>query len=59
MNKGDRTRACYLHACLRYVQRDIMTNNTPFLPSVRGLKEELEAEPSSGKMKMKEMDNHC
>ena len=28
MDKDDRIRACYLHACLRYVQRDFMTNNT-------------------------------
>jgi len=28
MDKDDRTRACYLHACLRYVQRDFMTNTT-------------------------------
>jgi predicted HTH transcriptional regulator len=28
MAKEDRTRACYLHACLRYVQRDFMTNTT-------------------------------
>jgi predicted HTH transcriptional regulator len=28
MDKSDRTRACYLHACLRYVQRDFMTNST-------------------------------
>ena len=28
MSKEDRTRACYLHACLRYVQRDFMTNTT-------------------------------
>lgn len=28
MDKGDRVRACYLHACLRYVQRDFMTNTT-------------------------------
>lgn len=26
MDKGDRIRACYLHACLRYVQRDFLTN---------------------------------
>ncbi len=26
MDKGDRVRACYLHACLRYVQRDFLTN---------------------------------
>jgi len=26
MNSEDRTRACYLHACLRHVQRDPMTN---------------------------------
>lgn len=28
MDKGDRIRACYLHACLRYVQRDYMSNTT-------------------------------
>jgi predicted HTH transcriptional regulator len=28
MDKADRIRACYLHACLRYVQRDDMTNTT-------------------------------
>ncbi len=28
MDKFDRIRACYLHACLRYVQRDAMTNTT-------------------------------
>ncbi len=28
MDKDDRVRACYLHACLRYVQRDPMTNST-------------------------------
>jgi len=28
MDKADRIRACYLHACLRYVQRDHMTNTT-------------------------------
>lgn len=28
MDKGDRIRACYLHACLKYVQRDRMTNTT-------------------------------
>lgn len=28
MDKADRVRACYLHACLRYVQRDRMTNTT-------------------------------
>lgn len=28
MDKTDRIRACYLHACLRYVQRDNMTNTT-------------------------------
>lgn len=26
MDKADRIRACYLHACLKYVQRDFMTN---------------------------------
>jgi predicted HTH transcriptional regulator len=28
MDKEERIRACYLHACLRYVQRDFMTNTT-------------------------------
>lgn len=28
MDKADRMRACYLHACLRYAQRDYMTNST-------------------------------
>lgn len=28
MDRTDRIRACYLHACLRYVQRDYMTNTT-------------------------------
>jgi predicted HTH transcriptional regulator len=28
MDKEDRIRACYLHACLRYVNRDFMTNAT-------------------------------
>ena len=28
MDRTDRTRACYLHACLRYVERDPMTNAT-------------------------------
>lgn len=28
MDKTDRIRACYLHACLRYVQRDYMSNTT-------------------------------
>lgn len=28
MVKDDRIRACYLHACLKYVQRDFMTNTT-------------------------------
>lgn len=28
MDKADRVRACYLHACLRYVNRDFMTNTT-------------------------------
>ena len=28
MDKADRIRACYLHACLRYVQRDFMTNTS-------------------------------
>lgn len=28
MEKDDRIRACYLHACLRYVQRDQMTNTS-------------------------------
>lgn len=28
MDKEDRVRACYLHACLRYVENDFMTNTT-------------------------------
>ena len=28
MNRADRTRACYLHACLRYVERNPMTNSS-------------------------------
>ncbi|WP_240746144.1 hypothetical protein [Cupriavidus oxalaticus] len=28
MDKIERVRACYLHACLRYVQREYMTNAT-------------------------------
>lgn len=28
MDRADRSRACYLHACLRYVERDLMTNST-------------------------------
>lgn len=28
MDKADRIRACYLHACLRYVQHDFMTNSS-------------------------------
>lgn len=28
MDKADRIRACYLHACLRHVNRDFMTNTT-------------------------------
>lgn len=28
MDKNDRIRACYLHACLRYVERNYMTNTT-------------------------------
>ncbi len=28
MDTADRTRACYLHTCLRYVQRQRMTNST-------------------------------
>src|SRR5437879_3427524 len=28
MEKADRIRACYLHTCLKYVQRDTMTNST-------------------------------
>ncbi|MDT8443602.1 MAG: hypothetical protein RQ722_04880 [Desulfuromonadales bacterium] len=28
MDKEDRIRVCYLHACLKYVQRDFMTNTT-------------------------------
>ncbi|MES9857407.1 MAG: ATP-binding protein [Sedimenticola sp.] len=28
MDKADRVRACYLHACLKYVQRDHLTNSS-------------------------------
>ena len=28
MDKADRVRACYLHACLKYVNREYMTNST-------------------------------
>ena len=28
MDRADRTRACYLHACLRYVERNPMTNSS-------------------------------
>lgn len=28
MDKADKIRACYLHACLRYVQRDFMSNTS-------------------------------
>lgn len=28
MDKKDRVRACYLHACLKYVERNFMTNST-------------------------------
>lgn len=28
MDKADRVRACYLHACLKYVQRDYLTNTS-------------------------------
>ncbi len=28
MGKEDRIRACYLHACLKYVQRDFLTNSS-------------------------------
>lgn len=28
MDRADRVRACYLHACLRYVERDLMTNSS-------------------------------
>ena len=31
MHKEDKVRACYLHSCLKYVQRDFMTNT-----SIRG-----------------------
>lgn len=37
MSKEDRIRACYLHACLRYVSRDFMTN--PSLRERLGLEE--------------------
>jgi predicted HTH transcriptional regulator len=28
MDRADRSRACYLHACLRHVQRNLMTNSS-------------------------------
>jgi predicted HTH transcriptional regulator len=28
MDRADRTRACYLHACLRFVERNPMTNSS-------------------------------
>ena len=28
MDKMDKVRACYLYACLRFVQRDLMTNSS-------------------------------
>ena len=28
MDKADKVRACYLHACLRYVSQDFMTNTS-------------------------------
>jgi len=28
MDKDERVRACYLHACLKYVQRDFLTNSS-------------------------------
>lgn len=28
MEQSDRVRACYFHACLRYVERDQMTNSS-------------------------------
>jgi ATP-dependent DNA helicase RecG len=28
MDREDRVRACYLHACLKYVQRDFLTNTS-------------------------------
>jgi len=28
MDKEDRIRACYMHACLKYVQRDYLTNTS-------------------------------
>ncbi len=28
MEKGERVRACYLHACLKYVMRDFLTNSS-------------------------------
>ena len=28
MDRGDRSRACYLHACLRHVERNLMTNSS-------------------------------
>ena len=38
MDKPDRTRACYLHACLCYVTRRKMTNTT--LPERFGIAEQ-------------------
>ena len=37
MDRQDRIRACYLHSCLRYVQREYMTNSS--LRSRFGVKE--------------------
>ncbi len=28
MNREDKVRACYLHACLKYVNREVMTNTS-------------------------------
>jgi len=28
MDKADRVRACYLHACLKYVNREYLTNSS-------------------------------
>ena len=44
MEKEDRIRACYLHACLRYIQRDFMTNTT--LRNRFGIKEKNSATAS-------------
>ncbi len=28
MDRADKVRACYLHACLKYVDREVMTNTS-------------------------------